>query len=192
MAARGRRRRLLLRRRRRQLAAEGDPRAAALPPQQGDGQARVDGDLDRRDLRQDVGGAAAKFKAALAAIAEAWEEAAELGLLDDGRDGEPRRRGDARGSGEDGRAPPTRESEPTDAAAFHAQRRKALRAKLRAKIAELRASARMNDRAAPARKAARLARGGDGSGGDGDVADDPTCAHHAVANIGEEGRKAID
>ena len=43
-----------------------------------------------------------------------------------------------------------------------------------------------------ARKAARLARGGDGSNGDGDVADDPTCAHHAIANIGEEGRKAID
>ena len=24
------------------------------------------------------------------------------------------------------------------------------------------------------------------------MADDPTCAHHAVANVGEEGRKAID
>ena len=72
------------------------------------------------------------------------------------------------------------------------RRFKALRAKLRAKIAGLRASSTMNDRAAPARKAARLARGGDGTGGEGDVVDDPTCAHHAVANVGEEGRKAID
>eukprot|EP00966_Prymnesium_polylepis_P198499 4600160-Prymnesium_polylepis.1 len=31
----------------------------------------------------------------------------------------------------------------------------------------------MNDRAAPARKAARLSRGGNGSGGDGDLLDDP-------------------
>eukprot|EP00966_Prymnesium_polylepis_P174248 4031684-Prymnesium_polylepis.1 len=50
----------------------------------------------------------------------------------------------------------------------------------------------MNDRAANGRKAARRARGGDGKGGEGDVTDDPTCAHHAVANIGEDGRKAID
>ena len=34
--------------------------------------------------------------------------------------------------------------------------------------------------------------GGNGSGGEGDVADGATCAHHAIANIGEEGRKAID
>ena len=34
--------------------------------------------------------------------------------------------------------------------------------------------------------------GGNGSGGEGDVADGAKCAHHAVANIGEEGRKAID
>jgi hypothetical protein len=50
----------------------------------------------------------------------------------------------------------------------------------------------MNDRAAPARKAARLVMGGNGSGGEGDVDDGATCAHHAIANIGEEGRKAID
>ena len=34
--------------------------------------------------------------------------------------------------------------------------------------------------------------GGNGSGGEGDVDDGATCAHHAIANIGEEGRKAID
>ena len=91
-------------------------------------------------------------------------------------------------------AVPTTEptDEPADAPSFFEQRRKLHRAKLRAKIAELQAAATMNDRAAPARKAARLSRGGDGSGGAGDVEDDPTCAHHAVANIGEEGRKAID
>ena len=44
----------------------------------------------------------------------------------------------------------------------------------------------MNDRAAPARKAARLVRGvAEGE-------DDPTCAHHAVTNIYEEGRKSVD
>ena len=61
-----------------------------------------------------------------------------------------------------------------------------------AKIRDLRFSASQNDRAAPARKQARLACGGDGSGGAGDVKDGATCAHHAVANIGELGRKAID
>ena len=64
--------------------------------------------------------------------------------------------------------------------------------KLAAKIRDLRFSASQNDRAAPARKQARLACGGDGSGGAGDVEDGATCAHHAVANIGELGRKAID
>eukprot|EP00965_Chrysotila_dentata_P160594 5302077-Pleurochrysis_carterae.AAC.1 len=45
----------------------------------------------------------------------------------------------------------------------------------------------MNDRAAAARKAAGLVRG------DGEAADDPTCAHqHAMNNIFEEGRKAKD
>eukprot|EP00965_Chrysotila_dentata_P018619 619870-Pleurochrysis_carterae.AAC.1 len=42
----------------------------------------------------------------------------------------------------------------------------------------------MNDRAAAAHKAARLVRGDDKA-----VAD-PTCAHHAITNIFEEGRKA--
>eukprot|EP00965_Chrysotila_dentata_P058088 1925760-Pleurochrysis_carterae.AAC.1 len=37
----------------------------------------------------------------------------------------------------------------------------------------------MNDRAAAARKAARLGRGDD------ETADDPTCAHHAITNIFE-------
>merc|ERR1711927_32380 len=136
-----------------------------------------------------------KFKAALASIAEAWEEADALGLLRDVREeaaaagGEAARGATAEGEAAEGEAA---EGEAVDAAGFHAQRRKALRAKLRAKIAGLRASSTMNDRAAPARKAARLARGGDGTGGEGDVVDDPTCAHHAVANVGEEGRKAID
>jgi hypothetical protein len=49
-----------------------------------------------------------------------------------------------------------------------------------------------NDRNAGARKAARLARGGDGTGGENDVEDRGTCAHHGVANIGEAGRKSID
>eukprot|EP00965_Chrysotila_dentata_P083994 2772507-Pleurochrysis_carterae.AAC.1 len=44
----------------------------------------------------------------------------------------------------------------------------------------------MNDRAAAARKAARLVRGDDAA------ADDQTCAHHAITNIFEEGRKAKD
>ena len=49
----------------------------------------------------------------------------------------------------------------------------------------------MNDRASPARKAARLVlRKALGLPDDGD--DDPTCAEHALVNILEEGRKAID
>eukprot|EP00965_Chrysotila_dentata_P154091 5092777-Pleurochrysis_carterae.AAC.1 len=44
----------------------------------------------------------------------------------------------------------------------------------------------MNDRAAAARKAARLVRGDD------EAANDPTCAHHAITNIFEESRKAMD
>lgn len=59
-------------------------------------------------------------------------------------------------------------------------------------ILEFTPSASMNDRAAPARKAARLTRGGDGKGAENDVLDDPTCAHHGVTNIFEEGRKAVD
>eukprot|EP00966_Prymnesium_polylepis_P325229 7381210-Prymnesium_polylepis.1 len=60
------------------------------------------------------------------------------------------------------------------------------------RLLEFKPDATINDRAAAARKAARLARGGDGSGGAGDVADDPTCAHHAVTNVLEAGRKAVD
>eukprot|EP00965_Chrysotila_dentata_P149983 4953378-Pleurochrysis_carterae.AAC.1 len=44
----------------------------------------------------------------------------------------------------------------------------------------------MNNRAAAARKAACLVRGDD------EANDDPTCAHHSITNIFEEGRKAID
>eukprot|EP00965_Chrysotila_dentata_P099470 3288561-Pleurochrysis_carterae.AAC.1 len=44
----------------------------------------------------------------------------------------------------------------------------------------------MNDRAAAARKVACLVRGDD------KAADEPTCAHHAITNIFEESRKAMD
>eukprot|EP00965_Chrysotila_dentata_P154132 5094028-Pleurochrysis_carterae.AAC.1 len=44
----------------------------------------------------------------------------------------------------------------------------------------------MNDRAAAARKAARLVRGED------EAADNPKCAHHAIPNNFEEGCKAMD
>ena len=45
-------------------------------------------------------------------------------------------------------------------------------------------SSSMNDRAPVARKLARLVRESE--------TDDPTCAHHAITNIFEAGRKAID
>ena len=121
---------------------------------------------------------------------------AELGLLDDAAEIVSNEAADgdaAAGSGvAGGAAASDDDAAPPDAAAFHAQRRAALSAKLAAKIRDLRFSASQNDRAAPARKQARLACGGDGSGGAGDVKDGATCAHHAVANIGELGRKAID
>eukprot|EP00965_Chrysotila_dentata_P258695 6213313-Pleurochrysis_carterae.AAC.2 len=44
----------------------------------------------------------------------------------------------------------------------------------------------ISERADPARKAARLVRG------DEKANDDPTCAHHAITNIFEEGPKAMD
>eukprot|EP00965_Chrysotila_dentata_P173411 5724903-Pleurochrysis_carterae.AAC.1 len=44
----------------------------------------------------------------------------------------------------------------------------------------------INERAAAARKAARLVRGDD------EANDNSTCAHHAITNIFEEGRKAMD
>eukprot|EP00966_Prymnesium_polylepis_P275736 6370906-Prymnesium_polylepis.1 len=141
-------------------------------------------------------GQQAKFKSTLSSIAEAWDEVAELGLLDDGWQPpteEPSGSANAQQTAQTAaKQTATEQTSEQTATEFHVQRREELCARLRAKIAELRPSSTMNDRAAPARKAARLARGGDGSGGDGDVADDPTCAHHAVANIGEEGRKAID
>eukprot|EP00965_Chrysotila_dentata_P160489 5299122-Pleurochrysis_carterae.AAC.1 len=43
----------------------------------------------------------------------------------------------------------------------------------------------MNDRAAAARKAARLVRGDD------EAADDPTCALHAITNIFKQGCKTM-
>ena len=52
------------------------------------------------------------------------------------------------------------------------------------RILNFRPASSMNDRAAAARKAARLVRGAE--------VDDPSCAHHAITNIFEEGRKAVD
>ena len=52
-------------------------------------------------------------------------------------------------------------------------------------IINFKPAASMNDRAGPARKTARLVRSV------GEPNDDPTCAHHAVTNIFEGGRKAI-
>jgi hypothetical protein len=46
----------------------------------------------------------------------------------------------------------------------------------------------MNDRASPARRAARIVLGLDPD----DMDNDPTCAEHALVNILEEGRKAMD
>lgn len=115
----------------------------------------------------------------MATLADAWAEADALGLL----------------RGVDAAEPPEPIPSPHEsltAEQFHAARRKELRLKLREKIEQLRPESTMNDRAAPARKAARLVQGGNGSGGEGDVADGATRAHHAVANSGEEGRKAID
>ena len=148
-------------------------------------------------------GQAAKYKEAMEACADAWKEAADLGLLGDvpelfdeaAGSGEDEGSGEAGGSsahaaGSSAHAAGSSEADgeqggepPADAAAFHAQRREALRRKLRRKIAELRPRSSMNDRAAGARKAGRLVTGGE---------DGATCAHHAVANIGEEGRKAMD
>ena len=60
------------------------------------------------------------------------------------------------------------------------------------KISKLVPSDGQNDRAANGRKAARIIRGGDGSGGETDVKDSSTCSEHKIVNIGEDGRKAID
>ena len=126
----------------------------------------------------------------MAASAEAYEGAAALGLLNEPELAEVA--ADERSADEPTANEPTptpMDAEPmgraaaepasSSAASFHAQRREALRAKLRINI-----TATMNDRAAPARKAARLASGSE--------VDGATCAHHAVANIGEEGRKGMD
>eukprot|EP00965_Chrysotila_dentata_P136911 4528539-Pleurochrysis_carterae.AAC.1 len=54
------------------------------------------------------------------------------------------------------------------------------------RILEIVPASTMNSRAAAARKAVRLVRGDD------EAADDPTYAHHAITNIFEEGRKAME
>eukprot|EP00965_Chrysotila_dentata_P000744 23194-Pleurochrysis_carterae.AAC.1 len=54
------------------------------------------------------------------------------------------------------------------------------------RILNFRPDSTINDRAAAARKAAHLVRG------DPEVSQGPTCAHHAITNIFEEGRKAMD
>ena len=124
---------------------------------------------------------------------EEGEEGAAAGAADGAAQQPTDERTAANETAAEGTQLPTEPTEPpTDARAFFEQRRAVLRAKLRAKVRGLKAASTMNDRAANGRKAARLARGGDGKGGEGDVTDDPTCAHHAVVNIGEDGRKAID
>jgi hypothetical protein len=111
----------------------------------------------------------AKYKEALEACGEAWEAAAAAGHLDElDTDSTV---GDA---AQDPEPPPNGEG-------FHQQRReRELREIIakRNKLVHLTAASAMNDRAADARKTARLVRNGDGKGGEGDVADDPTCAHH--------------
>lgn len=127
-------------------------------------------------------GQAAGYKQAMLAATEAMEELAELGLL------EPElaaNLGELSAS-EDKEAQELPQELPQDAATFFQRRREHLRRQLRKKIAELKPSAAMNDRNATARKAARIVCGGDGTGTDSDVADGATCAHHAVANIGEQ------
>lgn len=133
------------------------------------------------------------YRSAMAAIADAWSEADELGLLDAGAaacdepeggsgSGEARSGAGAADSGS------IDEEEPATAADFFEARRQ----KRRTLLAEHRPSDSISDRAAGALMAGRMARGGDGSGGAGDVQNRASCAHHAVTNIGEEGRKAID
>ena len=125
-----------------------------------------------------------KFTGALSAMTDAWAEADALALLDSPDFDPP------------SPAATAPSPEPLSAEEYMEQQRKErrneLRHRLRGKIEGHRPKDCMNDRAAGARKAGRLALGGDGSGGEGDVADTATCAHHAVANIGEEGRKGID
>ena len=142
-------------------------------------------------------GQANKYQAALTALSDAWAEADALGLLAELKPLAPPVPPAADAT--DAAADATTDAAAAEAddanespAAFFERQRRERRAELRAKIKHLMVADCMNDRAAPARKAARRARGGDGSGGAGDVADTCTCAHHAVANIGEAGRKGMD
>ena len=128
-----------------------------------------------------------KFAGALSTMAEAWSEADELGLLNspDFDDALPPSPAATSPSPEPATAEEQMEQQ-------RRERREELRRRLRGKIAAHRPKDCMNDRNSTARKAGRMALGGDGSGGEGDAADTATCAHHAVANVGEEGRKGID
>ena len=136
----------------------------------------------------------ASYRAAMTAIADAWSEADELGLLCVGSGDSSEQEGGggageaSSGAGEAG-GDSSDEEEPATAAGFFEARRRLRRRTL---LAEHTPSDAMNDRAAGALKAGRMARGGDGSGGAGDVQNRASCAHHAVTNVGEEGRKAID
>lgn len=141
-------------------------------------------------------GSASKYKLAMTAIAEAWEEADAAGLLSDVVNDhsvhQPHEEGNVDEAGGADDSLSSNGMLLSSAEQFFKQRRKELRTKLHRNIEQLRPTDAMNDRAAPQRKACRIVRGGDGSGGAGDVADNCTCAHHAVANVGEEGRKAMD
>eukprot|EP00965_Chrysotila_dentata_P025010 829386-Pleurochrysis_carterae.AAC.1 len=57
---------------------------------------------------------------------------------------------------------------------------------MRSRIFDIAPASTMNDRAAAARKAARLVRR------DNKITDDLTCAHHAITNIFKGGCKAMD
>jgi hypothetical protein len=107
------------------------------------------------------------LEAAQKRIADSWAAAEALRLLKVEADFQP---------------------EPETPQQFHEQRR----GQMRQRIEFIVPTDSMNDRNAGARKAGRMARGGDGSGGENDVEDRGTCAHHGVANIGEAGRKGID
>lgn len=137
-------------------------------------------------------GQKAGFKQAMASINEAMQELADLNLLDPDMMVSMRLVDDERGS-EVQQQPndePAARLLPTNASSFFQRNRERMRAQLTNSIAELRPTSSMNDRASTARKGARLVCSKDGSGTD--VHDGATCAHHAVANIGEEARKAID
>jgi hypothetical protein len=136
----------------------------------------------------------AAYRAAMASIADAWSEADSLGLLcvNNCESSEQQASNGVeeteyyRGGQEHYHS---MECQPETAAEFFEERR---RRRTRTLLAQHHPSDSMSDRAAGALKAGRMALGGDGSGGARDSLNRASCGHHAVTNIGEEGRKAID